>query len=84
MCELVTMANINQQLTGIYYSLGDAGSYGGVEQLYNRARERIPSITREQVRKFLNEQVTYQLHKPAQDVYAQPDHCGSPRRSVAG
>jgi len=63
------MVNINQQLTGIYYNLGDAGSYGGVEQLYNRARERIPSITREQVRKFLNEQVTYQLHKPARRTF---------------
>ena len=59
------MANTNQQLADIYYGLGDAGSYGGVEQLYERAREHIPSITREQVRKFLNEQVTYQLHKPA-------------------
>ena len=59
------MANVNEQLADIYYGLGDAGSYGGVEQLYERAREHIPSITREQVRKFLNEQVTYQLHKPA-------------------
>ena len=63
------MANVNEQLANIYYGLGDAGSYGGVEQLYERAREHIPSITREQVQQFLTEQVTYQLHKPARKTF---------------
>ena len=60
------MADVNQQLADIYYGVGDAGSYGGVDQLYGRARElHIPGVTKDIVRKFLTDQVTYQLHKPA-------------------
>ena len=57
---------MDQQLADIYYGVGDAGSYGGVDQLYARAKELgIVGVTKERVRKFLTEQVTYQLHKPA-------------------
>jgi transposase InsO family protein len=60
------MADVNQQLADIYYGVGDAGSYGGVEQLYGSARElHIPGVTKDIVRRFLTEQETYQLHKPA-------------------
>ena len=60
------MVDVNQQLADIYYGVGDAGSYGGVDQLYGRARElHIPGVTKDIVRKFLTDQVTYQLHKPA-------------------
>jgi transposase InsO family protein len=57
---------IDRQLGNLYYGLGDPASYSGTEQLYARAMElQIPGITRERVRKFLTEQATYQLHKPA-------------------
>jgi transposase InsO family protein len=64
------MASVDQQLANLYYGTGDAGSYGGIEQLYARARElNIPGVTRDTVRKFLSEQVTYQLHKPARKKF---------------
>jgi hypothetical protein len=64
------MADVNQQLSDIYYGLGDAGSYGGVGQLYERAKAlHIPNVTKELVRKFLAEPVTYQLHKPSRKKF---------------
>ena len=64
------MADVNKQLSDIYYGVGDAGSYAGVDNLYERAKELgVPHVTRELVRKFLTEQVTYQLHKPARKKF---------------
>ena len=60
---------INRQLANLYYAAGDPGSYGGVERLYVRARDLNIPVNRERVRRFLTEQVTYQLHKPALHKY---------------
>ena len=51
-------------LKTIYYNTADRGSYGGVEKLYRRAKEDVPTITRAEVQKFLTDQQSYSLHKP--------------------
>ena len=60
---------INKQLGNLYYAAGDPGSYGGVERLYARAKELNMPIDRDRVRRFLTEQVTYELHKPARHKF---------------
>jgi transposase InsO family protein len=59
----------NHRLANVYYTPGDPGSYGGVERLHSRARELNIPIDRSGVRKFLAQQATYQLHKPARHTF---------------
>jgi preprotein translocase subunit SecA len=58
-------ANIDRQLDSLYYTAGDPASYGGIDRLYERAHELGIPADRERVRKFLEDQVTYEVHKPA-------------------
>jgi transposase InsO family protein len=60
---------IDKQLANLYYAPGDPASYGGVERLLDRARELNIPVDRSHVIKFLNEQATYQLHKPARHTF---------------
>ena len=54
------------KLKEIYYDPNDPGSYGGVERLYKRGKEvGIRKLTRVEVKKFLADQHSYSLHKPA-------------------
>ncbi len=58
------MPNSNETLLKeIYYKAEDAGSYGGVERLYQRVKNK--GISRDSVREFLSRQHAYTLHKPA-------------------
>jgi transposase InsO family protein len=61
---------IDKQLANLYYAPGDPASYGGVDRLYERARDLNLPVDRHRVRKFLTEQVTYELHKPARQRFA--------------
>lgn len=56
--------DIHRQLAELYYAPGDPGSLGGIERLYRRAREVGIPADHDQVRNFLRDQLTYQLHKP--------------------
>ena len=54
------------QLKELYYDPKDPGSYGGVEKLYRSAKAAgIKNISRDKVKKFLTDQQSYSLHKPA-------------------
>ena len=57
--DVWTEDTINRQLGNLYYEAGDPGSYGGVDRLYERARELGIPVDRKRVRQFLSEQVTY-------------------------
>ena len=57
---------IHDSLKEIYYSAEDPGSYGGVDRLFKRAKEKgIEGITRKLVQNFLRDQRSYSLHKPS-------------------
>ena len=53
------------KLQKIYSSPNEVGSFGGVEQLFLRARELGLKVSRKQVRDFLKSVDAYTLHKPA-------------------
>ena len=57
------MDAIDATLKEIYYKAEDPGSYGGVERLYQSAKNK--GISRDQVKDFLSRQHAYTLHKPA-------------------
>ncbi len=63
------MANddkFDKQLKKIYYDTKDSGSFAGVQRLLKRAREKgIEGVSQEKVAKFLADQQSYSLHKPA-------------------
>ena len=61
---------INRQLANLYYTSGDPASYGGVDRLYERARELNIPIDRKRIQQFPSEQGTYELHKPARRKFA--------------
>ena len=57
---------IDEKLTELYYDPKDPGSYGGVEKLFRSAKKAgLVGVTREHVEKFLSDQQSYSLHKPA-------------------
>ena len=61
---------MEQKLKKIYYNLQGPGSLSGVESVFRVAKEKgIKKITREQVKKWLQSQDVYTLHKPARKKF---------------
>jgi transposase InsO family protein len=60
---------VDHNLAEVYYNARDPASYGGVERLYDRARELNIPADRGRVHKFLTQQVAYQLHRPARHTF---------------
>ena len=63
---------VARQLANIYSAAGDPGSYGGVNRLFERARELGiggKQLTRETVKRFLKGQQAYTLHKQVRRHY---------------
>jgi hypothetical protein len=54
---------MDKLLQKIYYDPENEGSFGGIDKLYKKAIEHDPSITRDDVKEWLSEQLTYTLHK---------------------
>lgn len=55
---------INSLLHKIYYNPKHPSGFAGVQKLYRSARNRIKSISLDQVKTWLQQQKTYTLHKP--------------------
>ncbi len=56
----------DKRLDEIYYNPYDPGSYGGVQRLLKRAREKgIEGINVKVIQAYLTYQQAYSLHKPA-------------------
>ena len=60
---------IDRQLHNLYYAAGDPGSYGGINRLYDRAKELGIPATRKKVKEFLTNQLAYSIHKPARHKF---------------
>ena len=57
---------MDKSLKQLYYDPSGAGSFGGVERLYQSALDaEIEGVTRDKVRDFLASQFAYTLHRPA-------------------
>ena len=61
---------MDKALAKLYYDASGAGSFGGVERLYQRALgAKVVGVTRDKVRAFLAPQHAYTLHRPARRNY---------------
>ena len=60
---------IDRQLRNLYYAAGDPGSYGGINRLYNRAKELGIPANRKKVEEFLTNQLSYSIHRPARHKF---------------
>jgi hypothetical protein len=60
---------IDRQLHSLYYAAGDPGSYGGINRLYDRAKELGIPATRKKVKEFLTNQLAYSIHKPTRHKF---------------
>jgi len=59
------MGDIENVLSSIYYNINNPAGFGGINKLYTEGKKHIPSLTIENVRKWLQSQDTYTLFKPA-------------------
>jgi transposase InsO family protein len=64
-----TRTAVAKQLSNLYYSAGDPGSYGGVNRLYKRAKEVGIPVTQKDVSAYLSKQLPYAIHKPVRHTF---------------
>ena len=61
---------MDKALAMLYYDVSGAGSFGGVERLYQRAlAAKVAGVTRDKVRAFLAAQQSDTFHRPARRNY---------------
>ncbi len=56
--------NANKQLDRIYLSPSNASAFGGLNELYNEAKEKGLKLSRQQVKEYLRSKVSYTKHAP--------------------
>ena len=63
--------SVHEALRRIYLDPKDAGSLGGAERLYRRAKElNVAGVTRASVQHFLRNEPSYSLHKQIRRRFA--------------
>ena len=55
---------LNHFLSCVYVSSKHAASFSSLDKLYRMAKNRFPSITRKEIRKWAENNLSYSLHKP--------------------
>ena len=58
------MSNTESVLRAIYYDPSNPGGFSTAEKLFNSAKQIIPDLNINDVRKWLSGEITYTLHKP--------------------
>ena len=59
------MENIDRVLSNIYYNPQNSVAFSGFSRLYKFVKNNNINITKSQIKKWLRQQETYSLHKPA-------------------
>ena len=62
---LPDMSTLEAILKEVYYSPGEAGSFGGVNMLFEATKRHNKVLNRRRVAAWLSDQDSYTLHKPA-------------------
>ena len=65
---------MGQHSKNTYYDADKAGSFVGVDKLYNAVRLRDGKITKNHVTQWLNAQYVQQIHKPRTRLHIQTRH----------
>ena len=60
---------LNSFLSCVYISPEHAASFTGLDKLYRVVRNQFPSITRKEIRKWAENNLSYSLHKPSRRTF---------------
>ena len=56
-------------LSRVYVSPKHAASFSGLDKLYRMAKNQFPSVTRNEIRKWAENSLSYSLHKPSRRTF---------------
>ena len=59
----------DEVLSNIYFDINSPGSFGGVRKLYTEAKKVLNSLTIKQVKNWIEDQLTYSLHKQVRNNF---------------
>ena len=60
---------LNRFLSRVYVSPKHAASFSGLDKLYRMAKNQFPSVTRKEIRKWAENNLSYSLHKPSRRTF---------------
>ena len=60
---------MNRFLSRVYVSPEHAASFSGLDKLYRMAKNQFPSVTRKEIRKWAENNLSYSLHKPSRRTF---------------
>ena len=60
---------LNRFLSRVYVSPKHATSFSGLDKLYRMAKNQFPSITRKEIQKWPENNLSYSLHKPSRRTF---------------
>ena len=61
--------DLTRFLSRVYVSPKHAASFTGSAKLYRTARNQFPSVTRKEIRKWAEKNLSYSLHKPSRRTF---------------
>ena len=59
----------NSFLSGVYISPEHAASFTGLDKLYRTVKNQFPSLTRKEIRKWTESNLSCSLHKSSREVF---------------
>ena len=59
----------NRFLSRVYVSPKHAASFSGLDKLYRTAKNQFPSVTRKEIQKWSENNLSYSLHKPSRGTF---------------
>ena len=60
---------MNRFLSCVYVSRKHAASFSGLDKLYHTVKNQFPSVTRKEIRKWAENNLSYPLHKPSRRTF---------------
>ena len=60
---------LNHFLSRVYVSPKHVASFTGLDKLYCTAKNKFPSVTRDEIRKWAENNLSYSLHKPSRRTF---------------
>ena len=60
---------MNCFLSHVYISPEHGASFTGLDELYRTVKNQFPSLTREEIRKWAESNLSYSLHKPSRRTF---------------
>ena len=60
---------LNRFLSRVYVFPKHAASFSGLDKLYRMAKNQFPSVTRKEIQKWAENNLSYSLHKPSRRTF---------------